>query len=290
MQVSAYFGKIAPHLCRSLISQRLLHSTQDYRLWIGGYPHNDVNLRGSGARQYQLINGQTGEEIESLAEDFALRESYPGAIYAISQRNQLVGYRCGEWQRQDFKIIVEPLKDTEEHQITEPDLEFEIDLLSEIAEPKLIPATTGKLTAQLHWGKIRQWVKGYEEFLFEKTGACMQRGCSLFGKAVKGRSVCTQCNRKLKTQEEKKPIDSIAYENPLLLEYETPVLRLQFSEELKVEIEAFVRSERLVLEQQFPNEDDRPEHYQLLCSAMPSKLAYHCLLHPTFRRLTSRRE
>jgi DEAD/DEAH box helicase domain-containing protein len=240
----------------------------------------DVNLRGSSARQFRLIDEKTGEELETLSEQYALREGYPGSIYSVSQNNKLVSYRCGNWQREDCVIPVEALAIDAEYRTTEPDAEFKIELMSEIAQPKTIPALEGGLLAQLHWGRYCQQVSGFEEFVYERSGKCGNRNCSLHGKPVKGRLECSQCRHQLiDRKEEKKSVASVSYEEPLTLEFETPILQLKFTLELAEKIKAFVQSERAALEQQFPREEDRPEIYCLLNSGSPLKLAYHALLH-----------
>jgi len=229
-QLDSYFGAKASSVADELLKQRQLFVGKNHLIYGKGYPHRDINLRGSSLNTVKLVDGNTGEEFEELSLDMAHREVFTDAIYSAQSSNgQIIKYKCRQLELENHQAILAPI-DPDSTQFTKSESSLDIRILELLDQPKTrslaIPA--GQMELTLAWGEITSSVTGYQ--LCDRTCelGCLNSSCSSYRRAVNQKH-CKECNKATKSIETVKIIDEVAFEEALVTKYLAPVVKVSIN-------------------------------------------------------------
>ena len=201
-QLAHYFSDKATAVTDELLKQKQLFIDRAGVLYGKGYPHKDINLRGSALNTVKLINRSTGEEFEELSLDMAHREVFSDAIYtAQSSDGQIVKYKCSELDTTNYRAVLVPI-DPNSIQFTKPETSLDIKLLEVLDQPKslLLSIPSGQIELTLAWGEITSSVTGYQLCERQYGMGCVNSSCPHYHRPVTQKH-CQECNKVTKSIE-----------------------------------------------------------------------------------------
>ncbi len=139
-EVQNRFSQAAGAIADELLQQDKLFLGRDSKLWgRDKYPHKNLNLRSSTENSIELIDKRSGEAFETMSLALAHREVFPGAIYTVQDtEGDLIAYRSESLNTERGEAVLAFLgKDSD--LFTEAESHLDIELLSVLAEPKIVP-------------------------------------------------------------------------------------------------------------------------------------------------------
>ncbi|MGK7904508.1 MAG: DEAD/DEAH box helicase [Hormoscilla sp.] len=276
--LESLFGEKAGAIASALLEQeKLSMSARDY-LQTYGYPHKNVNIRGSNSLSVDLVNAETGEEFENMSLDIAYREVFPKAIYTASDEGKsLVTYECEKLDIEKGKAYLKPLSEPP-NIFTQAEQELEVKRLSKLEETKIIDTalTEGRLRLRLYWGEITSLVTGYKVFIREYRLTCTNKRCPNYHQPLKGKN-CSVCSRKLNYAEIIQEKEKIQFSEPYRTTYQAPLLKVEINPAVLDALSQQVdRLKKTVREQQV---DKIPDRLEYLWRSTPGWLALHSIGH-----------
>jgi len=276
--IESRFGEKAGAIASALLEQeKLALSARDY-LQAYGYPHKNVNIRGSNSLSVDLVNAETGEEFEKMSLDIAYREVFPKAIYTASDEGKsLLTYECEKLDLEKEKAYLKPLSEPP-NIFTQAEQELEVKRLSKLEETKIIDTalTEGRLRLRLYWGEITSLVPGYKVFIREYRLTCTNKRCPKYHQPLKGKT-CSACSRKLHYAEIIQEKEKIKFSEPYRITYQAPLLKVEINPAvLDALFQEVLRLKKTVKEQQG---DKIPDGLEYLWRSTPDWLALHSIGH-----------
>lgn len=232
-EVDSRFGTAAGQIADSLLGQGKLLLSRDGHLWERGYPHKNVNLRGSAQDSIELIDKSTGEVFEQMPLALAHREVFAGAIYTTQTPDgELITYRCESLEPEQGKAVLAFL-DKDNERLTEAEVELQIKPLQPLAEPLILPTAIAdaRLRLTLSWGEINTLVTGYRLMTREYGMTCTNKKCSRFRTPLEGKT-CAGCKRSLHPLEITKLQQEIQFERPYQTQYQAPYIKVELNPQM----------------------------------------------------------
>ena len=276
-KVESYFGAKAGLISENLVEQHQIRLSGDSKLWGSGYPHREVNLRGSSLDSFELINTKTGQSIEEMPRDLAYREVFPGAVYLASDDSgALISYQCETLDLRERKAQLKPFE-KDPNLSTEAETNLDIELIKLLEDPKIITTKfpEARLRLRLSWGKIKTLVTGYKLVTNESRLTCKNPICRNHRQALTGK-VCPACHRRLQFAEIRQEKDSVTFKTPYSTEYEAPVVKVEVNPALVKVIINEVDRLKYQLKQQ---NGTVPDHLKGLWLGVPAAIALHSIGH-----------
>ncbi|AFZ22044.1 DEAD/DEAH box helicase [Allocoleopsis franciscana] len=276
-RLSEYFGERAGVIADALIEQGQLCVSRHGQLWGRGYPHKQISLRGSRTQTIQLIDSSTGEEFEEMSLDMAQREVYAGAIYtAQSVDGEICKFQSKNLDVEGLRASLIPI-DPESNAFTIAQTDLDIQLLDLLAEPKTLNLSIaqGQLSLTLGWGKITSSVTGYKLCVKQYAPTCVNRSCRQYHQPLSGKS-CSVCGQRLKSMELVTVIDEVEFEEPLQIQYQAPIVKVEANSAAVV---AMIERVRQLKEQVRSAADVIPPLYASLWESSPEFIALHSMGH-----------
>lgn len=277
-QVEQWFGSQAGAIAQSLLLQDQIYLTPNGDLRGRGYPHRQVNLRGSSQDSVDLVHQDSGDRFETMAVEQACREVFPGAVYvAQAEEGSLLPYRCTTLDLEQRRASLSPLE-PESPLFTQAETDLIVELLDSLAEPLILPTAipNGRLRLSLAWGNIIDCVTGYT--LLERSEAltCVSRRCSNYHKPLRG-TACIACRRPLKRAEISQTKEVITFEQPYRSQYQAPVIQVEINQSLVNALRA--RGQALKASLKSTSGDPLLEGDRPLWDFAPEFIALHSLGH-----------
>lgn len=278
-EVQARFGDAAGAVADGLLQQDKLFLSRNGKLWGKGYPHKDINLRGSALNSISLIDKHTGEAIEQMSLALAHRELFPGAIYMAQDPNgELIAYRSESLDQERGEAVLAFLgKDTD--LFTKADSQLDVQLLSNLAEPKLIPTSIpeARLRLTLAWGEISTIVTGYRLLNRKYAITCTNAQCPSYRDPSLEGKTCRDCKRPLHSAEITKVTELVEFEQPYHTQYQAPCLKVEINPALLSSLQGVVSQLKEKISSTHGN--DIPEQFRDLWSCTPELIALHSMKH-----------
>ncbi len=281
-EVDSRFGQAGGQIADGLLRQNQLFLSRDSKLWGQGYPHKNINLRGSAQNSIELIDKHSGEEFEKMTMALAHREVFPGAIYTIQDgEGDLIAYRSESLEQEQGKAILAYLgKDTD--LFTEAEVQLSIEPVETLAEPKIIPTGVieGRLRLTLAWGKINTVVTGYKLFSREYGITCTNERCRNYRSSLKGKT-CSLCKRLLHSSEITKTKEEIEFPKPYQTQYQAPYVLVEVNPPLrKALMSQVVEIKESIKATQGGN---IPDEFKDLWTCAPEFIALHSMEHQVIK-------
>lgn len=282
-----YFGKLALRIVTALMEQGVMHKSRG-RLWAKGFPHKDVNFRGGiNSSTVQLVDAESGEEVESLSAQIAIHEVFPGAIYRTQNSDgQLVNYRSETLELEMGKALLQLITETPLFTIAINRVDTCIH--QELSTPKIVPllvltgesngSTQVPLSIQLSlgWGEISQQVTGYQLLTRSYKLTCLQKKCVNYKEGLNERTHCPACGKRLRKAELTTVLNEVEFERPYAIKFSTPVVQISVSESVnRYWQEIVVRTRTQLLQAKQPI----PTNYQQLWEYPAQFLVIHSFGH-----------
>jgi DEAD/DEAH box helicase domain-containing protein len=123
-KVTDYFGEKADVLAAELVKQKQINWSRNQILWTRDYHHSQVYLRGIMNQNVSLVNQQTGDVMEEIAENFAYREAHQEAIYHLSQNGEISHWRVESLDVVARTAVLIPLQ--EKNHFTRPKMNMKV--------------------------------------------------------------------------------------------------------------------------------------------------------------------
>ena len=279
LELEEFFGPMAEAIAGELLEQGLLSCPNGY-LIARGRPQDQIQMRGSGYSQVELIN-QDGRLLEKLSRSLAMREVYPGALYNIqSEDGSLQQYRSESLDLEAQRAILKPVIPASSFNTkTDSSIEIEAEQAMNARTIHLdIAELQGALELSLFWGSIREIATGYSEYLTQAKFTCSNSSCLLQGQVLGNQRLCSCCRGKLEISKiEQKLIRSVEFPTPYEQGTEGPILILQCDHSLQTQIQQEVGLMKAQLRERYPNK--LPKRYDDLFKCDPVRLALHTLSH-----------
>ena len=283
-QVEERFGPRAGAIADSLLQQKQLQFSQSGQLFGRGYPHRQVNLRGSLPDSIELIERQTGQTFERMSRQIDYREVFPGAIYtAQDSSGELSIYRCEALDTERRQAVLRLLPE-DPGQFTQADTEMAVEPLEVLAEPVILDTalSQGQIRLSLAWGEIASSVVGFKLMVREYAATCMNPKCASFRSALNGK-LCSNCKKVLRMAEITKVREEVSFEQPYQTRYRAPVVCLELNSSLREALQAEV--DRAKTELKATHGDEIPEPVRALWSSGCDFLGLHSMGHQAIAAL-----
>ncbi|MDJ0728342.1 MAG: DEAD/DEAH box helicase [Prochloraceae cyanobacterium] len=259
-KVSSFFGKSSELIAEELIQQNQLSFSRNGNLYLKGYPHKEVSLRGIVNEKIQLIDKNNQELIEELTLDLAHREAHKNAIYVTTSESKTVPWKCLELNVKEKTAQLERM--TRDDLRTVPDVEIEVKPEKLLEEPKIISTRLegGNLRLSLWLGTIEEIVSGYKTNQFIYAPVCQNNYCELY-KKVQDRRLkhCGLCGGKLKKGLVKEELEEVQFKEKLITSYQAPILRIEVNDKISKEIDSQIQELRARLLKIYGDKENIPE-------------------------------
>lgn len=279
-EVTQYFGEKSDLIAAELLKQNQLYWSYQQVLWLTGYPHKNVSLRGIQNETIQLIDIETKEPIEEMTLDLAHRECFEGAIYVTTSEGKSITWKC---QKLDISTKKAELKQGDYHdKRTIPTTELIINPVQNMESPRVINTQVyeGNLRLTLSWGTITTEVSGYKEMELIYSPTCVNRRCTNYGIGQKpGKQICSRCQRKLVEKLESKLVEEIDFMPSLSSGYEAPILKIEVNKELGKAIKNKSEELKKHLLHTYQNLENIPSQLSSVFATNPVYLSLHSLCH-----------
>lgn len=275
--VNKYFSEKALCIADALINQNQLWLGRNGQLWGRGYPHREINIRGSAATTIKLIDSSTGEEFEEMAQEMAYREVFPNAIYTSQDSNsQIIKYKTTELDTVNNQAILSPI-DSETTNFTVAESSLDIRMLETLAEQKTISVSipSGKLQLTLGWGEITASVTGYKLCDRKYQPSCVNYSCSNYRRPLTGHS-CSVCGQRLKNIEFVTLVEGIEFDQPYSTRYNAPIVRVETNEDTNILLNTTVEQLKGKIRNTY---ESIPQELETLWSASSIAIALHSIGH-----------
>lgn len=275
--VNQYFGEKSLCIADALINQNQLWLSRGGQLWGKGYPHREINIRGSAATTIKLIDSSTGEEFEEMAQEMAFREVFPDAIYTAQDGNsEIVKYKTSELDIENNQAILSPI-DPETTNFTVAESSLDIRILETLADPKTISLSIpkGELQLTLGWGEITASVTGYKLCDRQYQPSCVNYSCSNYRRPLSGHS-CSICGQQLKNIEFVTLVEEIEFDEPYQSQYKAPIVRVETNGDTNTLLNTTVEQLKTQISS---THEPIPVELEPLWKASPLAIALHSIGH-----------
>ncbi|MDJ0589552.1 MAG: DUF1998 domain-containing protein [Pleurocapsa sp. MO_226.B13] len=228
-QAERYFSSSSIPLLQALMAQGVLRKSRE-RLWAKGYPHRDVNFRGSSSsHKVSLVDIERGEIVEELDGVTAQREVFPGAIYRHQHPTEgMVVYRCEELTKD--KAVLKRMDDVGLY--TRATTEVETAIAQVLTQPYNLtspdatsPIPLVKLT--LASVAIAESTIGYQLLQKKYELTCLNSKCLKYKEPLHNLNFCPFCQQKTKRAELSWLIDEHSFAEPLTNELNTICTKIE---------------------------------------------------------------
>jgi len=276
--VTSRFGQAAGAIADSLLQQNKLYLSRNNQIWGKGYPHKNVSLRGSSQDAISLIDKESGEPFEEMSLALAQRELFPGAIYmAQDAEGELIAYRS-ESLDEERKTSMLAALGQDNDLFTQAESQLDIQLISKLAEPKIIPTAIpeARLRLTLAWGKITTLVTGYQQLVRAYVMTCTNGGCPNYRQSLEGQT-CASCKCSLHSAEITKVVEEVQFEEPLQTQYQSPCVKVELNPPLVSAIHA--RLNEIKESVRTTHGNDIPDQFKHLWDCDPEFIALHSMVH-----------
>ncbi len=277
-QINQRFGSKAEAIAKDLLNQNKIFLNNAGYLWGNGYPHKEVNLRGTSQDSIELIDQQSKEEFEVMSRAIAVREVFPGAIYtAQDSQGNIVKYRSQTLELEQGKAnLVRYEQDP--GLFTEAIEDIDITLLQKLAAPQVINTTINKgaIALNLAWGKITSLVTGYKLYQKKSEPTCTNSTCRMYRQSIQAKS-CPICHSLTRIADIKKLKNIITFEHPYQTTYEAPIVSVQINPEISKTLKLEVNQLKQSIQKTY--KDNIPYELETLWLSSAEFIALHSIEH-----------
>ena len=249
-QAERYFGSSSIPLLQALMEQGVLRKSRE-RLWAKGYPHCDVNFRGSSSsHKVSLVDIERGEIVEELDGVTAQREVFPGAIYRHQHPTEgMIVYRCEELTLD--KAVLRGISDVGLYTRATTEIETTISqFLTQPYELSFPDATSFIPLVKLTLASvaIAESTIGYQLLQKKYELTCLNRKCLKYKEPLHHLSFCPFCQQKTKRAELSWLVDEPSFAEPLTNELNTICTKIEldpnFYQQLQPAIDRIKQEQR----------------------------------------------
>jgi DEAD/DEAH box helicase domain-containing protein len=278
-EVERYFGPAAVSMAQLLLTQGELLQRRDGGLYAKGYPHGDVNFRGSiSSEQVQLVDASSGQTVETMALPMAHREVHEGAIYQRQDDDGVMGsYKVTQFEQ--GQATLQPFSNAEVS--TQPLGQRALVPTQTLTEPVQVPLNFGKghppgyLTLRLSFGQISQLITDYQILSKRYEPTCLNDACGRFKKSLNGHAHCPSCGKAARMGTVVEVLDTQSLDHQKYTShFDSPILTAAFDTVARGHLEDYARS----LKMQVQDHTDR-NHYDALWDHPSDLIAIHSLGH-----------
>lgn len=278
-EVEPYFGQAALPIAKLLLNQGELLQRRDGGLYTKGYPHGNVNFRGSiSNEQVQLVEADSGQTVETMTLPLAHREVHEGAIYQRQDDQGVMGsYKVSQFDQ--GQATLQPFSNTEIS--TQPLGQRDLVPTQPITDPVDVPLyfsddrQPGRLTLTLSFGQISQIITDYQILSKRYEPTCLNHKCGRFKKSLNDSPRCPSCGKPARMGTVIEVLDTQSLDHKKYTShFDSPILSAEFDTVARGHIEDYARS----LKMQFQDHPQR-EHYGALWENPSDLIAIHSLGH-----------
>ncbi|MBD2428088.1 DEAD/DEAH box helicase [Phormidium sp. FACHB-1136] len=278
-EVEPYFGKAALPIARMLLTQGELLQRRDGGLYAKGYPHGNVNFRGSiSNEQVQLVEADSGQTVETMTLPLAHREVHEGAIYQRQDDEGVMGsYKVIQFDQ--GQATLHPFSNTEIS--TQPLGQRDLVPTQPITDPVEVPLhfsdgrQSGRLTLTLSFGQVSQIITDYQILSKRYEPTCLNDKCGRFKKPLNDNPHCPSCGKSARMGTVIDVLDTQSLDpKKYTSHFDSPILSATFDTVARGYLEDYARS----LKMQFQDHPQR-EHYGALWEHPSDLIAIHSLGH-----------
>lgn len=232
--IKRYFGKSAPQIASAILAQGAMRKTRG-RLWAKGFPHRDVNFRGGiNSTTVDLIETETGELIEQMSGEIAMREVFPGAIYRTQDSDgQMLTYRSTALSLELGQAQLQRIPETTMYTVALSETESQV--VQDLVKPRELPLLflnqedVSLLNLRLAWGEVTNRVSGYQLLMKQYERTCLNQKCINYREPLPSRKVCLACGKRTRKAELVTVLDEVEFEQPFVSEFTTPITQLHLN-------------------------------------------------------------
>ncbi|KAM3097673.1 DEAD/DEAH box helicase [Phormidesmis sp. 146-35] len=290
-KIKHYFGNAAIEVAKLLMAQGHLNKGRN-GLWARGYPHKDVNFRGSVSQTtIKLIDAESSEELEEVSEDIAYREAHPHAIYKRQDGDgQMLTYQCISLDLTSKRAILKQVPDSS--LFTVAVTQSETRSLKALTNPVALPLrflgtdensdAPAFLTLELSYGQISHITSGYSLMtqLYEQT--CLNRRCLNYKEPLPSDRRCPLCSKLTRKALIIKTLSEESFEQPYRTQFSAPMVKVAIGSTAQDYLQTFARESRTSLSR---SGQPIPPGYQQLWEHPSSLIAIHSFGHQILRSL-----
>jgi DEAD/DEAH box helicase domain-containing protein len=292
-QLQHYFGEAAEAVAQGLLNQGSLLRRKDGVLYTKAKPHGSVSLRGTiGGTSYKLIDVESRQQLETMPEDLAHRQVYPGAIYPLQdEQRQMQFYRSESLEAGVARLRAIPDSGLRTYAQVETGLTIDSPLQGPVSIPLRFPAALQPqlqlereiphLQLSLNFGTILHQVSGYqlESRCYERT--CLNGSCVKHKTPLPGSRNCPGCGKRTREAELVQVIKTVLFDQPYVVQFQSPMLSLTLNGAALAQIEGFARDTKVALQ----DDQSSIRQYQALWDYPSHLVAIHSLGHQLMKAL-----
>ncbi len=254
-QAQQYFSSQSIPLLQALMTQGVLRKSRE-RLWAKGFPHRDVNFRGStNSHKVSLIDIEQSEIVEELDWITAQREVFTGAIYRRQHPTDgMIVYRCEELTSD--KAVLRRVSDTGLY--TRTTTEIEIEITQVLSQPYELtcssnssPTPLAKLT--LASISISEATIGYQLLQKKYELSCLNTKCLKYKEPLHNLNLCPICHKKTKRAELSWLIDEPNFTEPLTHQLNTICTKIELNNHFYQHLQPAINNIKQELKQHSPD-------------------------------------
>ena len=251
-QAQQYFSAKSIPLLQTLMAQGVLRKSRE-RLWAKGFPHRDINFRGSTSSQkISLIDLEQGEIVEEIDAITAQREVFTGAIYRYQHPTEaMIVYRCEELTSE--RAILRRVSDTSLY--TRAVTEIETKITQVLTKPYELtftsdnssPIPLAKLT--LASVAISEATIGYQLLQKKYELTCLNRKCLKYKEPLHNLDRCPFCQQNTKRAELSLLLDELSFTEPLTNQLNTICTKIELKDDFYQHIQLDINTIKQELKQ-----------------------------------------
>ena len=254
-QAEQYFSSSSIPLLQALMAQGVLRKSRE-RLWAKGYPHRDVNFRGSSSsHRVSLLDIERGKIVEELDGITAQREMFPGAIYRHQHPSEgMIVYRCEELTSD--KAVLRKISDVGLY--TRATTEIETAITQVLTQPYKLtladatsPIPLVKLT--LASVAIAESTIGYQLLQKKYELTCLNSKCLKYKESLHNLNFCPFCQQKTKRAELSWLVDEPSFAEPLTNELNTICTKIELDLNFYQQLQPAINNIKQELQAHSPN-------------------------------------
>lgn len=254
-QAEQYFSSSSIPLLEALMAQGVLRKSRE-RLWAKGYPHRDVNFRGSSSsHKVSLVDIERGEIVEELDGVTAQREVFPGAIYRHQHPTEgMVIYRCEELTLD--KAVLKRIDDVGLYTRATTEVETTIaQILTQPYELSFPDATSPIPLVKLTLASvaIAESTIGYQLLQKKYELTCLNHKCLKYKEPLHNLNLCPFCQQKTKRAELSWLVDEHCFAEPLTNELNTICTKIELDPNFYQQLQPAINNIKQELQRHSPN-------------------------------------
>ncbi len=160
---------------------------------------------------------------------------------------------------------------------TTPETDLEISLLSQLAEPVLLPTSIeqGRIRLTHYWGQINSKVTGFKLLTKVYEHTCTNPQCPHYHQYPISGQNCRACQEPIRLAEITKMMGETTFAESLTTQFSAPVIKIEINSNLAAALRNYVNQ----LQEEVQKHSTIPDQYTALWESAPTAIALHSIAH-----------